>query len=225
VRLTPEEVGPDHGRQLGLWGGSAASEERVARSLARLQGLLGPDAVVTAVLGGGRDPRSQVRLVPWGDPRPSISAARAAVPEAPAAGLETPAAVPKPPAAGPEAPAAGSSRRGGPAVELAPWPGRLPGPAPAVVYPVPLAADVHDGDGEPLVVTGRGEPSGAPASLSLAGGPWSEIRSWAGPWPIDEQWWDSCGRRQARFQLGLDGGVTHLVVREGGRWWVEATYD
>ena len=196
LRLTPEEVRPDHGRQLGLWGGSAAAEERVARSLARLQGLLGPDSVVTAVLGGGRDPRSQVRLVPWGDPR-------------------EPPRDPRP------------SRRdpAGQTVEQAPWPGRLPGPAPTVVHPVPLAADVHDASGAPLVVTGRGVASGVPASLSVAGGPWSEIRSWAGPWPMDEQWWDAGGRRIARFQLGLDGGVTHLVIREGGRWWIEATYD
>jgi protein ImuB len=31
--------------------------------------MLGPDRVLTAVLGGGRDPDDQVRLVPWGDER------------------------------------------------------------------------------------------------------------------------------------------------------------
>jgi protein ImuB len=32
--------------------------------------MLGPDAVLTAVLVGGRDPGDRVRLVPWGDERP-----------------------------------------------------------------------------------------------------------------------------------------------------------
>ncbi|MGH3683071.1 MAG: DNA polymerase Y family protein, partial [Natronosporangium sp.] len=33
---------------------------------ARVQGLLGPASVLTAVLRGGRSPADQVRLVPWG---------------------------------------------------------------------------------------------------------------------------------------------------------------
>ncbi|MHB8466157.1 MAG: DNA polymerase Y family protein [Acidimicrobiales bacterium] len=69
VRLVPEEVQPDDGRQEGFWGGATEADERAARGLARVQGLLGPEAVVTAVLGGGRGPAEQVRLVPWGEPR------------------------------------------------------------------------------------------------------------------------------------------------------------
>lgn len=69
VRLSPEEVHADDGRQLGFWGGDRALDERAARALVRVQGLLGLDAVVTAVVTGGRDPADQVRLVPWGDPR------------------------------------------------------------------------------------------------------------------------------------------------------------
>ena len=204
LRLVPEEVAPDHGRQLGLWGGSAVCDERVARSLARLQGLLGPEAVVTAVLGGGRDPRSQVRLVPWGDPRrPPRSESR---------------------------PQTGGGRHNklppiATGTDRAPWPGRLPGPAPAVIHPTPIPAEVLDAGGTPLEVTGRGVASGVPVSLSVAGGPWLEVSSWGGPWPVEEQWWEERGRRRAHFQLGLAGGVTHLVTREGGRWWVEATYD
>src|SRR5688500_10007692 len=42
VRLTPDEVRPDTGRQLGFWGGSTLNDERAARALARVQGMLGP---------------------------------------------------------------------------------------------------------------------------------------------------------------------------------------
>ena len=78
LRLVPDEVVPDHGRQLSLWGSNSGrgsdsfgvdDVERVERALARVQGMLGPDAVVTAMVGGGRDVSEQVRLVPWGEPR------------------------------------------------------------------------------------------------------------------------------------------------------------
>src|SRR5581483_11343404 len=69
VRLAPDRVVPATGRQLGFWGGDAASHDRADRALARLQGMLGHDAVVTAVLTGGRAPSERVRWVPWGEPR------------------------------------------------------------------------------------------------------------------------------------------------------------
>jgi protein ImuB len=69
LRLVPDEVMAYGGMQLGLWGGMGEADERAGRVLARVQGMLGPDRVLTAVLGGGRDPADQVRLVPWGDER------------------------------------------------------------------------------------------------------------------------------------------------------------
>lgn len=69
LRLVPDEVIPYAGLQLGLWGGLGEADERAGRGLARVQGMLGPDRVLTAVLGGGRGPGDQVRLVPWGDER------------------------------------------------------------------------------------------------------------------------------------------------------------
>jgi len=68
IRLVPNQVSADTGRQLGLWGPEEALD-RVARALARVQGVLGPDAVTTAVPCGGRDPGERVAQVRWGDPR------------------------------------------------------------------------------------------------------------------------------------------------------------
>jgi protein ImuB len=67
--LVPEETVIAGALQLGLWGEVGEADERAGRALVRVQALLGPDAVVTAVLTGGRDPGEQVRLVPWGDAR------------------------------------------------------------------------------------------------------------------------------------------------------------
>ena len=69
LRLVPEETVTAGALQLGLWGDVGEAGERAGRALVRVQALLGPEAVVTAVLGGGRNPAEQVRLVPWGDDR------------------------------------------------------------------------------------------------------------------------------------------------------------
>jgi len=165
LRLVPEEVRPDDGRQLGFWGGDRAAAERVARALARVQGMLGPDAVVIAVPAGGRSPAEQVRLVPWGE-RPAVDA------------------------------------------PVRPWPGRIPAPSPATVHSVPIPAEVVD------------------ARLSVAGGAWSAVAAWAGPWPVDEHWWDDAAhRRRARWQVITAEGTAHLLSQLDDRWEVEATYD
>jgi protein ImuB len=198
LRLVPDEVGPATGRQLGFWGGVAAADERAARALARVQGMLGPDAVATPVLSGGRSPAEQATLVPWGEPR------RPARPGVPG-----------------EAPVRVDGR-----VEVPPWPGRVPPPAPAVVHADPLPAEVVDVEGRPIVVSGRGLVHAAPARVSVDSGRWAGVVGWAGPWPLDERWWDAeAHRRRARMQLATDDGAAYLVALEGGRWWVEATYD
>jgi protein ImuB len=206
LRLTPDEVKPDHGRQLGFWGASPAADDRAHRALARVQGMLGPEGVVTAVVGGGRDPAGQVRLVPWGDPREPGS------PGGPGR--------PVPP------PVRARRTMGAAAGETPPWPGRLPLPAPAVVHPRAVTAEVCDGEGRLVAVSARGELSATPVSLALDGGPTRRVTAWAGPWPAEERWWDrGTSRRRARLQVCLDDRSAHLVVLEGARWRVEATYD
>jgi len=207
LRLTPEEVRPDGGRQMGFWGGLADSDARAARALARVQGVLGPEAVVTAVLGGGRGFAEQVRLVPWGDAR-NVEPALRGSPKRRRLGK-------------------GSARVAGDFAESpapAPWPGRLVRPSPAVVHQSPRPAELRHVGGEPIEVSGRGAISAAPAAISIEGGPWSMVAAWAGPWPLEERWWEGGGRRRARLQVLLESGDAHLVTRESGRWWVEASY-
>ncbi len=107
-----------------------------------------------------------------------------------------------------------------------PWPGRIPPPAPATVYPVPRQAAVTDGSGSPVTVTGRGHVSGEPARLSVAGCPPVAVTAWTGPWPVTERWWDpehAC--RKARFQLVTADGGAWLAIVQDGRWLIEASYD
>jgi protein ImuB len=67
LRLVPDGVVPATGRQLGFWGGDPAAADHAARVLARVQGMLGPESVVTAVPIGGRTPTERVRWVVWGE--------------------------------------------------------------------------------------------------------------------------------------------------------------
>ncbi|MEU4590592.1 DNA polymerase Y family protein [Micromonospora aurantiaca (nom. illeg.)] len=245
LRLVPDGVLAQAGLQPGLWGETGEERERAHRALSRVQGILGPEAVVTAVLGGGRSPADQVRLVPWGDervparpgppplPPAAASPSRAPVPAAspsPAASLVPGVgAAPGAASASVVVPAGGGARRRagrGRAAPEPPWPGRIPPPSPAVVLPTPLPADVRDAAGEPVVVSARLAVSAAPARLTVGDGRPAEITGWAGPWPVDERWWAPAeARRRARFQVSLADGAALLLAVEGGQWLVEAIYD
>ena len=239
LRLVPDEVVPATGRQLGFWGGDPAAGDHAARALARVQGMLGPESVVTAVPVGGRTPTERVCWVPWGED-PIF---RSGTEPASRSGAEP------------------VSRSG--AEPAAPWPGTVPGPSPARVFDPPHPADLLDTGGQAITVSGRGEPSAAPAALRCSalpngGGP---LVAWAGPWPHDLRWWDrgrlgagtgsrlgagtgsrlgagtgsrlgagtGSRRRRALWQVVVDGGggtaVACLVAVSRGRAEIEAIYD
>ena len=74
-------------------------------------------------------------------------------------------------------------------------------------------------------VSGRGGLSAPPQAVDV-GGARVAITAWAGPWPVDERWWDATeGRRRARIQAVTADGVARLYALEAGGWGIEATYD
>lgn len=106
-----------------------------------------------------------------------------------------------------------------------PWPGSLPDPLPATVYPEPRLVEVTDVAGASVTVGDRDALSAPPAILD-AGGRRMRIREWAGPWPISERGWDPLRRRRAhRFQVVDDDGGAWLLVVEEGEWRAEGRYD
>jgi protein ImuB len=279
LALVPDEVVPDRGRQLGFWGGETETARRAARALARIQGLLGPQAVHTARLRGGRDPADRVTYVPTPDSPPSppsfpapspagppspspppsdprAADVRASGPSAPdAAAAPVPGApglprrgwasaqapdvpglprriglagsLPLDPSGGPGHGRAGTPGTRPPVVPGAvPWPGQVPAPAPAVVYAEPLPAEVVDTAGATVAVDGRGLLGSPPSRVRVRGRAWSAITAWAGPWLVDERWWDPAAhRRLVRLQATTDQGAAYLLRLAGGHWWVEAIYD
>jgi protein ImuB len=65
VRFVPEVAEPAAAHGEALWG--AASDDLVERGVARVQGMVGFDAVRRPVLQGGRSPAARQALVPWGE--------------------------------------------------------------------------------------------------------------------------------------------------------------
>jgi protein ImuB len=236
LRLAPDGVLAHAGMQPGLWGEAGAGRDRAHRVFSRVQGLLGPEAVLTPVLGGGRSADDQVRLVPWGDEReperPSAERADPIPGRAEAIPLLRPGlngqmtSGRRPGETTTEVRPARNRRRALRPAPLPPWPGRLPRPSPAAVPAHPLPVAVLDEDGVPVGVTARLELTGVPAALRIDRREPVAITGWAGPWPVDERWWASGeARRRARFQVLLADGRALLLVLTGGLWLVEADYD
>jgi protein ImuB len=183
VRLVPEVAEPLAEHADSLFGGGP--DDRVARGVARVQSMVGHDAVLSAGVQGGRGPADRALRVPWGERAVEARSTHA------------------------------------------PWPGSIPPPAPATVFAEPQEALVVGAEGQPVAVSGRGAVSCPPDRFRAdASAPWQPVASWAGPWPVDEQWWDeAAARRIARFQVvGVDGSAWLMVV-EDGRWFTEARYD
>jgi protein ImuB len=111
-----------------------------------------------------------------------------------------------------------------------PWPGQLPEPSPTVLLDDPV--EVFDTQGNPVRVTSRGVLSTDPVRL-VGHGRDGSLRWWAGPWPVDERWWDSEQAktgRTARMQvlLGDDGDESAramLLCYRQRRWYLEGIYE
>ena len=113
------------------------------------------------------------------------------------------------------------------------WSGALPTPSPSIVYDEPLLAVVNDASGRVVSVSGRHELSASPAHVVIGRHAYNVV-SWAGPWPVEERWWDPLRQRRAvRMQMVLarDGDDTahttsHAIVMvlEHGEWWMTARY-
>jgi protein ImuB len=110
---------------------------------------------------------------------------------------------------------------------------RWPTLAPTTIFPAPLAAQVVDEDGIQVSVSARGALSGTPTAFRLAPDPRvadsnkiHPITTWAGPWLVDERWWDPRpDSRRARFQFTTADTRAWLFTLHQTTWQAEATYD
>jgi protein ImuB len=211
LRLIPDGVVRHAGLQAGLWGEIGVADERAHRALVRVQGMLGPDTVFTAVIGGGRGYADRVRLVPWGDERtPARASASRQGGSIAASASERGADRPR--------------RRA--EEEQQPWPGQLPAPAPATVLTEPVPVALTTADGAPVHVDARLALSGPPERVRIGREPPVAVTAWAGPWPTQERWWAPTEAvNLVRLQVLLADHRALLVAQGAGGWSLEAVYD
>jgi protein ImuB len=204
IRLVAAEVAADSGVQDRFWGGRSEADEDALRAITRLVGMAGPDAVRVPRWQGGRLPDERYRWVP-----------------ALSAGPDTDREM------GPDGGADMGVAAGVLSVAEAReqiWPGALPSPSPAIVLTEPRPATVHDAVGRVVTVGGRGEVRHEP-TVVIESGQSRDVVSWAGPWPLEQRWWDPQSfRRVARFQMLLSDGSALLMAMEHQQWWILAIY-
>ena len=113
------------------------------------------------------------------------------------------------------------------------WRGALPNPSPSVVYSEPIQVQINDQFGKLLSVSARHELSASPVVV-IIGATHYKVNSWAGPWPVEERWWDSArSRRLVRLQLvcekitadSVPQILAMLAILEHGEWTVAAIYS
>ena len=193
IRLTLDPVEVTTPEGAGLWDTGTAADGAARRVIARVQSVLGVDAVLRPQATGGRSPVDRVELVPVGEDR---------------------------------GPVRGDSR----------WSGALPGPHPArrgggPTHPASRVRLLDAGD-HPVQVTAEVLLDRTPHTV-CRGTARYRVTGWAGPWPVDERWWDpDTGFRCARMQITAEdaaerdgsGRQAWLLVWLAGRWLIEASY-
>lgn len=203
IRISPEKTDHLNHHGQGLWGNGP--EEQIHHGLSRVQSMLGHSAVLTAALTGGRMLARRRVFIPWGDSA-----------EKPLADL-----------------AADHNK---------PWPGSVPGPAPATLFREPPEVRVLGQSNELIHVDERLQLSAEPtffippafsnpmepdgldlepelAEVALL------VKAWAGPWPIQERWWEPAAECLYRFQILDSANAAWLLLLRDGKWSAEARYD
>lgn len=106
-----------------------------------------------------------------------------------------------------------------------PWPGMVPEPLPATVFPEPCPVGLLTAAGSPVALNPRGALVGDPVTFTASGSA-QPVIGWAGPWPVDERFWDDARhRRAARFQVVAGDGSAWLLLLDEHGWWAEGRYD
>jgi len=107
-----------------------------------------------------------------------------------------------------------------------PLPGALPSPLPGTVFATPPEVTLISESGDYIVVSEQSQLSALPYWM-VSGDRRVKLRSWAGPWPVWERWWDPTRSRFLhRVQLVDDNGMGWLVsAHDRHHWYLEARYD
>ena len=214
LRLSPEQLVADAGRQAALWGGVRDGDRHAQRAVRRVADMNGAESITVPEWRGDRDPARSFEFV-----------------RSDAVDLEHRAA-------GGTGVAGGARNMSG-----RDWRGALPSPSPSIVFDIAQGSrrdapeiDVIDSVGHSIVVDARHTMSGEPVRV-IIGEHRYDVVAWAGPWPVEERWWDPRrARRAVRLQLLVrsrssvrgaesnDRSIAMVAVLERRAWRLAALY-
>ena len=209
--LRPDDISVAAGRQLGFWGEQTGLAERAARSIARVQGIVGVGVARVPEVRGGRSPGDRVVSIAV----ESVDLVERATAPDRKAGAQAASA------------SAGVVAEGVLIDGVAQhWVGELPAPAPTTVHDPPVKIAVLDRREQLVQVSSRGIMVAEPAWVVLARQAPLVVSGWSGPWLLDECWWQpDRRRRQVRMQLALADGRAIIATCQQGQWAIVASYD
>ncbi|MBC2682176.1 Y-family DNA polymerase [Corynebacterium anserum] len=227
IELVPVETIPAGRVECTLWGGADEGIRAARAAAGRAQALIGVEKVLQPVHRGGRAVVGRVMTVPYGEQDPMC------VTRLPTTHWEGELLHPLPALMGTRGIATEREKKGKEwkegeriteersTVAQLGINAEKTAQNPSFIHPAARLLVVDESD-EPVYVTGRGMLNKCPAYV-LWGNKRLCITGWAGPWPVDEEWW-SQGKRYARLQVSTDEPSAYLLVCRGSIWRIEATY-
>ena len=211
LALRPDDISVAAGRQLGFWGEQTGLAERAARSIARVQGIVGVGVARVPEVRGGRSPGDRVVAIAV----ESVDLVERSTAPDRKAGSGTA-----------QATAGVVAEHVAVDGEATAWFGELPAPSPTTVHDPPIAIDVLDADQQQVRVGSRGIMAGEPAWVVVPRQAPRLVAGWSGPWLLDEHWWrPERHRREVRMQMTLADGRAVIATCHQGQWGIVATYN
>lgn len=190
-----------HRRQISLFGADPSRDEDALRVVERVKGLVGGTSVVELVPIGGRMPGESVVFREFSHTLDDLTSS----------GFRSNLFV--------------DADESDLSCALH-WPGAVIGKAPMCEYSPPVSARLLDSQNYPIRIHATGLANADPAFIecgALTPGR-QEITNFAGPWPLEDRWWDSDKRRRVcRFQITCESGA-YLIVTSGERASLVAAY-
>lgn len=201
VIVSATQVMSSNRRQVSLFGVDPSLDEDALRAIARVKSLVGDSSVVELKIVGGRMPGESVEFLEYSKNLDDLTSE------------------------GFKDSLFESLDESDLSCNLY-WPGAVVGKSPMCNFDPPEKAKLLDASNNPIKVHATGLASGDPKYIEskVLKPPRQEIKDFAGPWPLEDRWWDEKKRRRmCRFQITCDSGA-YLVVTSGDSAGVAAVY-
>jgi|GEM_PF-4859752 len=192
IVVTAVQVISSHRRQISLFGADPSLDEDALRAIARVKSLVGDSSVVELKILGGRMPGESVEFLEYSRNLEDLTST----------GFKNSLFEPM--------------DESDLSCALY-WPGAIVGKTPMCEFNPPERARLLDSSNNPVKVHATGLASASPKYVeSNALRPSrQEIKDFAGPWPLEDRWWDEKNRRRVcRFQIVCESGA-YLVSMKG----------